>query len=41
VTNGQALNAYAYVYNDPINLVDPGGNIPGIRSLVGGAAQWG
>ncbi len=28
VTNGQALNAYAYVYNDPLNLVDPGGNIP-------------
>lgn len=27
VTNGQALNAYAYVYNDPINLVDPSGNI--------------
>ncbi len=28
VTNGQALNQYAYVYNDPINLVDPSGNIP-------------
>jgi RHS repeat-associated protein len=28
VTNGQALNAYTYVYNDPINLVDPSGNIP-------------
>jgi hypothetical protein len=41
VTNGQALNAYAYVYNDPINLVDPGGNIPGIRSLVGEGAQLG
>jgi RHS repeat-associated protein len=30
VTNGQSLNAYAYVYNDPINLVDPSGNT-GIR----------
>jgi RHS repeat-associated protein len=30
VTNGQALNPYAYVYNDPINLVDPSGNIPAI-----------
>ncbi|VAW30018.1 hypothetical protein MNBD_CHLOROFLEXI01-5241, partial [hydrothermal vent metagenome] len=30
VTNGQALNAYTYVYNDPINLVDPGGNIPSL-----------
>ena len=28
VTNGQSLNAYAYVYNDPVNLVDPSGNIP-------------
>jgi RHS repeat-associated protein len=30
VTNSQALNPYAYVYNDPINLVDPSGNIPAI-----------
>ncbi len=30
ITNGQALNAYTYVYNDPINLVDPGGNVPGL-----------
>nr|WP_083778706.1 RHS repeat-associated core domain-containing protein [Oscillochloris trichoides] len=22
-TNGQAWNRYAYVYNDPVNLVDP------------------
>jgi RHS repeat-associated protein len=36
VTNGQALNAYTYVYNDPINLVDPSGNIPS----VGDAAVW-
>lgn len=28
MTNGQALNAYAYVYNDPVNLVDANGNIP-------------
>ena len=28
MSNGQALNAYAYVYNDPVNLVDSGGNIP-------------
>jgi hypothetical protein len=33
VTNGQALNAYAYVYNDPINLVDPGGNIPSLGDI--------
>ncbi len=26
ITNGQALNAYAYVYNDPINFVDLSGN---------------
>lgn len=26
LTNGQALNAYAYVYNDPVNLVDSSGN---------------
>jgi len=30
VTNGQALNAYAYVYNDPINLTDPSGNVPSL-----------
>jgi RHS repeat-associated protein len=36
VTNGQALNAYTYVYNDPINLVDPSGHVPS----VGNAAVW-
>jgi hypothetical protein len=35
VTNGQALNPYAYVYNDPINLVDPSGNIPSLGSIGG------
>lgn len=35
VTNGQALNPYAYVYNDPINWVDPSGNIPGGRLSAG------
>jgi RHS repeat-associated protein len=37
VTNGQALNPYAYVYNDPINLVDPSGNIPSGRLSTGAA----
>ncbi len=27
MSNGQALNAYAYVYNDPLNFVDPSGNV--------------
>lgn len=30
ITNGQSLNAYAYVYNDPINLVDPSGHVPAL-----------
>ncbi len=36
--NGQALNAYAYVYNDPLNLVDPAGYF-GIGDAVVWAAQ--
>ena len=38
VSNGQALNAYAYVYNDPLNLVDPAGYF-GIGDAVVWAAQ--
>jgi len=34
ITNGQALNAYAYVYNDPVNLIDPSGNIPDVGNAV-------
>lgn len=35
MTNGQALNAYAYVYNDPLNLVDPAGYFG-----IGDAVVW-
>ena len=38
MSNGQALNAYAYVYNDPLNLVDPAGYF-GIGDAVVWAAQ--
>jgi len=32
--NPQALNRYAYVFNNPLNLVDPSGNIPGVHNFV-------
>ena len=35
VSNGQAFNAYAYVYNDPLNLVDPAGYFG-----IGDAVVW-
>ncbi len=34
ITNGQALNAYAYVYNDPTNFVDPGGHNPFLAGFI-------
>src|SRR5690606_13373130 len=34
VTNGQSLNAYAYVYNDPVNFTDPSGNVRVPGSLL-------
>ncbi len=36
--NRQAWNAYAYVYNDPVNLVDPSGHHPIIIAIGVGAA---
>ena len=35
--NPQALNRYAYVYNNPLRHVDEGGNIPVVPLLVAGA----
>jgi len=32
--NPQALNRYDYVFNNPLNLVDPSGNIPGVHNFV-------
>jgi len=32
--NPQALNRYAYVYNNPLRYVDGGGNIPVVLLLV-------
>ena len=45
ITNGQASNAYAYVYNDPINLVDPSGHFgigrETIRAGISSGAEQG